>query len=299
MTLQILYRSEFPLRHGTEARYEFLEYRAYWHGRFNRSDLITQFGVSQTQASMDFKAYQDLAPGNLIYDGTEKTYRPSSTFKPLFFQISADSYLMPLLSLAAGAVEPAGTWLKTIPEFHVSPVPARSVSPEVLRAVVRALEDMQAVEVLYQSMSSPEPGWRWIEPHALAHDGFRWHVRAFCQRSGTFKDFVLSRILEVRAPSERHHTRSNPADDSAWHSTVTLQIRPHPALSRAQQIAIRLDYGMDAAGQAEIIVRKSMLYYTLKRLGLDTDPAARRPHDQQIVLANVAEVFAHLGIAEI
>lgn len=39
---------------------------------------------------MDFKAYQDLAPGNLVYDGTEKTYRPNIAFNPLFFQISAD-----------------------------------------------------------------------------------------------------------------------------------------------------------------------------------------------------------------
>lgn len=46
------------MMHGAEARFEFLEFRAYWHGRFNRSDLITQFGVSQTQASMDLKAYQ-------------------------------------------------------------------------------------------------------------------------------------------------------------------------------------------------------------------------------------------------
>lgn len=247
---------------------------------------------------MDFKAYQDLAPGNLVYDGTERTYRPSLTFKPLFFPISADSYLMPLLSIAAGAVEPSGTWLKTIPEFHVSPVPARGVSPEVLRVVVRGLEDVQAVEVLYQSMSSPDPGWRWIEPHALAHDGFRWHVRAFCQRSGTFKDFVLSRVLEVRSTQGKQPTCSNPADDTDWHSIVTLQIRPHPALSSSQQTAIRLDYGMDLSGLAEITVRKSMLYSTLKSLGLDTDPEARRPQDQQIVLANAAEVFAHLGRVE-
>lgn len=283
------------MRHGTEARFEFLEYRAYWHGRFNRSDLITQFGVSQTQASMDFKAYQGLAPGNLIYDGTEKTYRPSETFKPLFFQISADSYLMPLLLIAAGAVEPSGTWLKTIPAFHVSPVPARGVAAHILRAIVRAQEDGAPIEVLYQSMSAPESSWRWIEPHAFAHDGFRWHVRAFCQRSGIFKDFVLSRILEHRSAADRRTALSKPSDDVEWQAEVILHIKPHPDLSPAQQTAIRLDYGMDATGQAQITVRKSMLYYTLKRLGLDTDVAARRPQDQQIVLVNAAEVFALLG----
>ena len=44
-------------------------------------------------------------------------------------------------------------------------------------------------------------------------------------------------------------------------------------------------------GKAEIKTRKALLYYTLKRLGLDTDPEARRPQDQQIVLLN--EVRTH------
>jgi hypothetical protein len=244
---------------------------------------------------MDFRTYQDLAPGNLIYDATDKTYRPGKTFKPLFFQISADSYLMPLLSIAAGAIEPTDTWLKTVPAFHVSPVPARGVLPDILRAIVRAQEYSETVEVLYQSMSSPEPSWRWIEPHAYAHDGFRWHVRAYCQRSGAFKDFVLSRILDTRASDGHHPALSKPSDDLDWHTEVILRLRPHPELSAAQQAVILLDYGMDAAGQTEIKVRKSMLYYTLKRLGLDTDPSARRPQDQQIILANADEVYALLG----
>jgi hypothetical protein len=43
-------------------------------------------------------------------------------------------------------------------------------------------------------------------------------------------------------------------------------------------------------GRAEIRVRKALLYYALKRLGLDTDPSARRPQDQQIVLLNAEAV---------
>lgn len=39
-------------------------------------------------------------------------------------------------------------------------------------------------------------------------------------------------------------------------------------------------------GKAKIKVRRALLYYALRRLGLDTDPAARRPQDQQIVLLN-------------
>lgn len=39
-------------------------------------------------------------------------------------------------------------------------------------------------------------------------------------------------------------------------------------------------------GKAKIKVRRALLYYALRRLGLDTDPSARRPQDQQIVLLN-------------
>ena len=41
-----------------------------------------------------------------------------------------------------------------------------------------------------------------------------------------------------------------------------------------------------------IPVRRSLLYYALKRLGLDTDPAARNPQDQQIVLLNREAIYA-------
>jgi hypothetical protein len=40
------------------------------------------------------------------------------------------------------------------------------------------------------------------------------------------------------------------------------------------------------SGKAKIKVRRALLYYALRRLGLDTDPSARRPQDQQIVLLN-------------
>ena len=41
-----------------------------------------------------------------------------------------------------------------------------------------------------------------------------------------------------------------------------------------------------------IAAHKALLYYALKGLGLDTDPAARRAQDQQIVLPNAAKLIA-------
>ena len=82
-----------------------------------------------------------------------------------------------------------------------------------------------------------------------------------------------------------------PSGDSEWEEQVELQIAPHPALSAGQRKAIELDYGMER-GVTTIPVRRALLYYALKRLGLDTDPAARSPQDQQIVLLNREAIHA-------
>jgi hypothetical protein len=273
---------EVKLKHSVEERFAFVEFRVFWHGRINRADLIQRFGVSPTQASQDFKLYAELMPENLVYDGVEKAYLCGQNFVPRYADLSAESYLAPLLSISSGLLQPEDTLLRSVPSFHVSPNPSRGVNPLVLRAVVRAVDNAEAIEIRYQSMSSPEPSWRWIEPHAFAYDGFRWHVRAFCQNDRIFKDFLLSRIVEVGGQGP---VTAESSADEAWHHEVVLEIGPHPDLSAPQRRAIEMDYGMED-GRAEIHVRRALLFYALKRLGLDTDPSARRPQDQQIVLLN-------------
>jgi predicted DNA-binding transcriptional regulator YafY len=63
-------------------------------------------------------------------------------------------------------------------------------------------------------MSTAVPSWRWIEPHACAFDGLRWHVRAFCRKDGVFKDFLLSRIIETRKNEQPGPAKSSCEQDA-------------------------------------------------------------------------------------
>lgn len=280
------------LRRGVENRLEFIEFRLFWEGHVNRSDLIEAFGVSINQASADLNRYLGLAEANMVYDKSARTYVRNSAFKPIFHKPDAERYLSQIRSIADGIVAPDDAWIGSVPNFACAPTPARGVSAPILRAVVTAIKRKEALEVLYQSMSSPEPSWRWIAPHALVFDGFRWHARAHCTRSGEFKDFVLSRIGETGTSKPSDATVSRDLD---WHNDVDLVIAPHPELSAGQRKAIELDYGMDG-GRAAISVKRALLYYALKRLGLDTAPSARRPQDQQIVLLNADEISSAMRV---
>jgi len=270
------------LRWGVERRLEFIEFRLFWEGHVNRGDLMEAFGVSVNQASTDLNRYIGMAPDNMTYDKSARTYIRGSKFDPLFLKPDASRYLSQLRSVADGILDRGDAWIGQLPSYDSAPTPVRGVNAKTLRSVVSAIRRSEAIEVKYQSLSRPEPRWRWIAPHAIGFDGFRWHTRAFCLTDQSFKDFLLSRIIETRGtkPSEL-----GTDDDADWNEQVTLEIGPHPELSERQQKVIALDYGM-RGGRVKISVRKALLYYALKRLGLDTDPAARQPQDQQIILLN-------------
>ncbi len=274
------------LRWGVERRLEFIEFRLFWEGRVNRGDLMDAFGVSVNQASTDLNRYIGMAPDNMVYDKSARTYIRGSKFDALFLKPDASRYLSQLRSVADGILDRADVWIGQFPTYDAAPTPVRGVNAKTLRSVVAAIRRSEAIEVKYQSLSRPEPRWRWIAPHAIAFDGFRWHTRAFCLTDQSFKDFLLSRIIETRGTKPSEIDADGDAD---WNEQVTLEIGPHPELSETQQKVISLDYGM-RGGRAKIPVRKALVYYALKRLGLDTDPTARRPQDQQIVLLNAAEL---------
>lgn len=273
------------LRWGVAQRLEFIEFRLFWEGHVNRSDLMEQFGLSVNQASADLNRYIGFAPDNMAYDKSARTYVRGPEYSAHFLKPDASRYLAQIRSLADGIMDSDDTWIAELPSYDAAPTPVRGVNPIILRSVVGAIRRSEAIEVKYQSLSRPEPTWRWIAPHAIGFDGFRWHTRAFCKTDEVFKDFLLSRILQTRGVEASAVTDTADAD---WQEHVTLEIGPHPELPENQKKVIALDYGM-RGGKAKIKVRRALLYYALKRLGLDTDPSARRPQDQQIVLINQNE----------
>lgn len=283
------------LRWGVAQRLEFIEFRLFWEGHVNRSDLMEQFGLSVNQASADLNRYIGLAPDNMVYDKSARTYVRGPEYAAHFLKPDANRYLTQLRSLADGNMDGDDTWIAELPSYDAAPTPVRGINPVILRSVIGAIRRSEAIEVKYQSLSRPEPSWRWIAPHAIGFDGFRWHTRAFCQADAVFKDFLLSRILDTRGVETSVVTDAADAD---WQEDVTLEIGPHPELSESQKSVIALDYGM-RGGKARIKVRRALLYYALKRLGLDTDPSARKPHEQQIVLINRDIVFGEHNAGQV
>ena len=275
---------------SAEARLKFIEFRLYWEGRINRGDLQSHFGISTPQASIDLKAYNELAPENFSYDKQRKAYFATASFKPVLIQPNAKDYLSQLDLINTENSSPFShtSFIGEKPSFDVAHLPDRVVDAQTLRSILRAISEGKELEIYYQSMSRIEPMWRWIAPHAIASDGFRWHIRAYCFEKNKFIDFVFGRILAIRAERD---SEIDPSADLEWNSWLELKIGPNPALPEAQRKGIELDYGM-CEGTTNLVIREALQHYVKQQLGLNRKiPEGEvAPKTQQICLISEKKI---------
>ncbi|WP_426441006.1 transcriptional regulator [Bradyrhizobium genosp. P] len=278
---------ESKRRWGADQRLEFIEFRLFWDGKLNRGDIVDRFNVSPTQASADLAIYKQAAPQNLDYDASQKCFVATKNFTPTIFQPNADRYLVQLKAIADQVISLSDTGIGRMPTIDAMPIPHRRVDPNILRPLLRTIRGQRGLRVFYHSMNStwPLPLWRAITPHAFAFDGLRWHVRAYCHIEMIFKDFILSRILELGEEIEPGKLIS---EDKHWHEYFDVVLVPNPELTTSQQETIAWDYGM-TDGVLHLPVRRALLYYFNKRLRLDVAEKLDDPKERPIVLSNKAE----------
>lgn len=276
---------EVPRRQLLQDRLEFIEFRLLWDGQINRSDLSLHFGISPSQASTDLRQYQDLARGKVLYDVRLKAYVPGPDYQAVLLGDSVEAYLGQLAFLRVRAPS-ALSWIGIAPPFDVIQRGRRSISPHILRVLLGAIRGKHTVEVKYQSSSDKHPQWRRIAPHSLLSDTFRWHVRAWSYERNEFRDFVITRMLEIRAGEA---TRITSGLDEEWGKQVVLRLAPHPGLSEWETRAVELDYNM-SSGEVLLPTRVCLVRYIEWQLRLDAPESPHPTHAMQVVLVNREQI---------
>ncbi|MEL0169877.1 MAG: WYL domain-containing protein [Pseudomonadaceae bacterium] len=283
-------RSNTPesVRWDLALRYRLIETVAWWEGRLTTQHLMQSFGISRQQASKDINTYiTEHAPKNLEYDKHLKGYVPSKRFQPRFIDDSASAYLHLLNQSHDRAPHIEGLAL-AYAHTEVLDVPDRSVRPEVLRPLLKACRAGQRLECDYVSFTTPDGETRLIAPHTLVFTGMRWHVRAYCEKNGDYRDFVLSRFRGVPELMDDLSDNTREAD-TGWNTRVAVIIEPDSRLKAEQRAIVEADYGM-IDGQLEIQTRGALAQYVLQRYQIDPTKVHTKPTAQQIVVGNLEQL---------
>lgn len=259
------------LSHAQRERLAYIDFRLYFFGEIGRPDLIERFGVAPAGATRDLALYREIAPQNIIFDGSNKIYRIGQAFSPLFDH--ASQRVLSALALGFGD----GVNGATQPLLPCeSPTALSNPRMDVLAPICRAIHAKRPVAIRYHSMSSGESE-RVIVPFALVDTGLRWHVRAFDRKSGEFRDFVVTRIEAPTLLDEEPQPHERPDNDIQWTRIVELDFVPHPRLERPE--IIKMDYGMQD-GAIRMRVRAAVAGYMLLRWSVDCSHDHRLKEEQ-------------------
>jgi|TARA_R110002072_G_scaffold51170_2_gene136970 predicted DNA-binding transcriptional regulator YafY len=278
---------KWPFRWDLLLRYRFIETLVLWEGRLTTRHLCDTFGIGRQQASKDINNYiREVGPGNLEYDKFLKGYKPTATFKPQVTEGLADEYLH-LMARNNELMNVFESLSLNVANAEVLSVPVRDVKPEVLRPIMQAARQQKRLDVDYVSLNHPDREGRVIVPHTLVYTGLRWHVRAWCEKNGEYRDFVLSRFRQI--PDIMDDSEHGADGDEQWNTFVDLCIVPDPRLSKAQQEVVEADYGMNK-GMLQVSTRARLVPYVLQLLHINPNELADDPTAQQIILKNRDEL---------
>ena len=283
--------SKWPSRWDLLFRYRMIEVIALWEGRLTTNHLIKSFGIGRQQASKDINTYlAEIAPGNLVYDKHLKGYKPSDSFAPKLTSGHADEYL----HILSRSEDMTVTFNELDMGFEnttmVRPV-TRNITPEILRPLVQAIREKKRVDLSYTSLKNGEEVERIISPHTLVCTPLRWHVRAYCEHSEDYRDFVLSRIRGV--PALETKKIKGKEQDELWNTHLSIKLIPDSRLTEAQAKVIAHDYGMEK-GTLTIPTNAALVRYVLDAYNIDINVLNSNPKGQQIILGNFEELRPYL-----
>ena len=270
----------------TQRRLQFIDFRLFWDGRFNRNDLAKTFGISVQQASSDINDYMQLAKQNLRYDHQQRAYFRTAEYSPALLHSAAERYLLQLVAIEQRWMGQEETWFDEMPPVENVEIRRKQTDSRILLQILDAIRGHKQFALDYASLTGSTEGARMIAPHALAHAGGRWYVRAWSREHNDFRDYSIDRIRSVEGLEP---ATVDPALDFEWHHVVDLVVIPNPELPPERRVAVAAEYAM-TGDQLKVPMRVSLTVYLMALYNLDIEPGVLSPFKQQLVLKNREEV---------
>lgn len=259
-----------------------IEFLAFFMGKVSRKCIMSRFDVGLAAATRDLSLYNDIAPGNIIYDPRQKYYIPANVFE-CRFPLSAEKCLN-TLSNGFGDYLDSNENFRVAHTFKLSHPKLNVTAP-----ITRAISLKRPIEIEYISGTSGKSK-KTISPFAVLDSGLRWHVRAYDHNKERFADFVINRIVTAKfLKNEATPSKGQPEEDSQWNEFVELIIQAHPGKPNLREVT-EFEYGMEN-GILSLKIRKAYVGYLLSSWNIDsTANASLKGHQIFLHLKNSIEI---------
>ncbi|WP_084419528.1 WYL domain-containing protein [Photobacterium sp. J15] len=269
---------ELKTEHKNNAdRFAYIDFMLRFTGTVRRSEIGTQFNLSDAAASKVLKAYNDVCPNNMRYDHSIRANSLSPDYEPLL-EWGAE---VALGMLANGfnknkLSEPART---VIPYEKITSLPDQ-MKTETVAAITRAISGGYSVHCEYYSKSGKGLSDRELVPLEILNDGEFWMFRAYDRSENSssrskFKFFNFARVLSLAENSyestSKRKEHENIKYDVDWNLEIPLDLKLHEDRCEKEREEIRIDFGLSSGVDQLFILKRAAFLWILKnKWSIDT-----------------------------
>lgn len=268
-------------------RLKFIECLAMWHGELNTNLLCAYFGIKRQQASRDISLYlNEVAPNNLLYDGSRKRYLPTSTFEPRLGESNIEEYLSLITN-----VSDIPQIVELTKHFELRGRMEPVSDTNLFRTLVLACKNKQVLEVDHRTLEAPLKNPSSFAPHTLIATQFDWLVRGYNLSKEKYDTFAIKNIFAaypIDDNAELSAIGSKNKDDD-WNTEVNIFVVPDPRLSPVQKLVIEKQFNMEF-GSLLLTSRVCFLKDTISELGIDINFKHPDPIIQKVVIENLSGI---------
>ena len=234
-----------------EERFELLDHWLHWYGGFNATQIGDAIGISRQNVSLLIRNFRNSRPpGTLNYDPSRKMHVPGKGFQAKKHMVKSHLFLDHLRGQELINMYRPQRWWDPEDDILFENLD-RYGSPEpnhkIVTTVVRGIHEKKILNIRYQSRRKDSN--RLVSPNRLVYAVDRYHLRAFCHTTSTYRDFVLTRIFEASPFDEEASAKEgvrlswvSEENDSAWHTRKELRFRPNQNLPKDVIQTLKKDY---------------------------------------------------------
>ena len=233
-----------------ETRFDLLDHWLNWYGGFNSKDIGDVLGLSRQNVSILIREFKKSRPsGTIEYDASKKMHVPGKNFRAKRSMSKSHLFLDHLRGQELMTMYRAMNWWDPENEIlfeNLDRYGCPEPDEDVVRTILIGIHQRKIIDINYQSRRKDSK--RLISPNRLVYAVDRYHVRAFCHKTGTYRDFVLTRIFDAKV---FHSIESeggvsinwvSEENDKAWQTRCVLRFRPNHKLPEDIIRTLKRDY---------------------------------------------------------
>ncbi|WP_272675875.1 WYL domain-containing protein [Providencia sp. PROV021] len=244
-------------------RLAFIDFKIFYTGALSRTDITSEFDISEITATRIISKYKELREKNLYYDNKSKKFELNELEYQSLVDFSSEDALK---MLSEGFDKNKFVRSRNIIRYENIDFIQSPLEKNKVAIITRAIFNKNKIKIKYNSTTSNNKENRILSPLVILFDGRNWIFRAYHEDSDTeikYKNFNFSRIIEAEKTNESIDYNQTLDYDDLWNMNLPIELEINPNLKKQKKDEIKRDFGINSLDNKVLMTSRAAFVWII------------------------------------